>query len=163
MFPFLPCASACIPKPFLLEGSKRHTPKGHGEHVLKVKKFRVLFRIFSGGLRVSQGGFSLCPFWVCPLDPSDFDAKQRLGESFTCRGKGGSHPLSQTRYFVGKEAISSERESLGQGKLSLRGKISLSARIFPLRKMILFFCSEGKFCLRKSLGKRFAEEFEIIA
>ena len=64
----------------LLEGCKGHTHKGHRENVLKVMNFRVVFsrsfqgvfRVFSSNFRVFSGCFSLCPFWVCSLDPFKF-------------------------------------------------------------------------------------------
>ena len=59
-----------------LEGCKGHTHKGHRDKVLKVvnfSDFQGVFRYFQGVSRyfsVFCKCFSLCPFRVCPLDPS---------------------------------------------------------------------------------------------
>ena len=57
---------------------KGHTHKGHREKVLKVVHFRDfsgcfrgIFRELQGISGCFQGCFSLCPFRVCPLDPSN--------------------------------------------------------------------------------------------
>ena len=56
------------------EGWKVHTHKGHREKSTESHEFQGILRVFSGcfhGIfRVFSGCFSLCPFWVCPLDPS---------------------------------------------------------------------------------------------
>ena len=49
-----------------LEGCKGYTHKRNSGKVPKVMKFRD----FQGVFMVFSGCFSLCPFRVCPLDPS---------------------------------------------------------------------------------------------
>ena len=59
-------------------GAKGIPAKGIEKMYLKVMNFRAfsgrfqcIFRKFQGTFRVFPGCFSLCPLWVCPLDPSN--------------------------------------------------------------------------------------------
>ena len=68
------------------KGAEGIPTKGTGQKLLNFSVisgcFQGIFRVFSGffqGIfRVFSGCFSLCPFWVCPLDPPKKTAQRVL-------------------------------------------------------------------------------------